>query len=371
MKKKKKKKGLLSSRFYRVYFAVVAVLLSAIAIGLAWLNGQARAYEAAQPIHVAEEVAKLFENGDWATLYTLDTSAQAIAEGDQAFYVESLSELTANRTLQWNPSFSSNENERQYTVTLDGGRFATFTLIPDAVSYWRLASVTTNVVTEKQVVKQDPANMPYRIRVPEGYAVTIDSIALTDENVISTGISALPSDFQLPRGVTGPMLTEYGFTSESATPQITVTDGTGAAQAVELERESVWLCKPKENTEFREKYAEALIKLGQSMAKYTTQDLSQGDMLAATVSDSPAESKIKKFSNYWAPTHKSVKFRDAEVTDCYVLSDKCVTCRVKFDYVIVSVRDNEFVYPTEYTFCIVKSGGKGKLYDIYIQVKSE
>ena len=44
-KKHRKKKGLLSSRFYRIYFAVVAVAVVAIAIGLMWLRGAVADYE--------------------------------------------------------------------------------------------------------------------------------------------------------------------------------------------------------------------------------------------------------------------------------------------------------------------------------------
>ena len=46
-KKQSKKQGLLSSRFYRIYFAVVAVAVVAIAIGLMWLRGAVADYEIA------------------------------------------------------------------------------------------------------------------------------------------------------------------------------------------------------------------------------------------------------------------------------------------------------------------------------------
>ena len=63
-KSRKKKKSIWRSTFYRVYFALVALALIAIAIGTVWLRGVLKDYESAQPKYVAQDVARLFENAD-------------------------------------------------------------------------------------------------------------------------------------------------------------------------------------------------------------------------------------------------------------------------------------------------------------------
>ena len=110
-KKQRKKQGLLSSRFYRIYFAVVALAVAAIAIGLVWLRGAVADYEVAQPVHAAEEVAALFEKGDWDRIHDLDTSAKDISGGDKALYVQQLTELTDDGDIAWSQAFSSNPDE--------------------------------------------------------------------------------------------------------------------------------------------------------------------------------------------------------------------------------------------------------------------
>ena len=112
------------------------------------------------------------------------------------------------------------------------------------------------------------------------------------------------------------------------------------------------------------KCEDAVGKLAQRIAKFTSQDLSQGAVLDSTVPGSPAETQLKRFSNRWAPTHKSVSFKDMTVSQFYVLSDDCFTCHVSFDFIITSVRDNDYPYHTEYTFCITKHHGTGKLYNL-------
>ena len=152
MKKKKPQyMNLMDSKFYRTYFIVLTVALIDIAIGLLWLNGVVKDYETAQPVHAAEVVAELFENGDYESLYAFDTSARDLSGGDIAFYVQSMNEVSAGRTLAWREAFSSNPDEKRYTVTLDGDKFATFTLVPSGETtghgnrLWQLGSVTTNV----------------------------------------------------------------------------------------------------------------------------------------------------------------------------------------------------------------------------------
>ena len=186
----KKKKSIWHSTFYRVYFALVALALVAIAIGTLWLRGVLRDYESAQPKYVAEEVGQLFKNADYDAIYKVDTSAAQFEGGDAALYVNHLKQLTAGRNVEWTPAFSANRDERKYNVNLDGERFATFTLVPSGQTtargntLWKLGSVTTLVQLQQATPEPEPEPTPEpeppaqvytcRITVPTGYSVTVD-----------------------------------------------------------------------------------------------------------------------------------------------------------------------------------------------------
>lgn len=362
-------KGLFGSWYYRIYFPLVALALIGIVVGLHWLNGFAADYETAQPIHVADQVAQMFVEGDYDRLYDLDTAAQTLSGGDRAFYVQSLGEAAAGKQVEWSNAFSSVKDEMRYNVTLDGSRFASFTLVPSGQTtahgntLWQLGSVTTNVMLESEVAPTDPNQMPYRVRALPDYTVTVDGRTLTQDDVTRTGIAILPENF-LPSGVTAPTLTEYGFTSENTPPQITVTDPSGAQLVVKSESEDIWVCGMQEDIATRDKYSEAVIKMAQRIAKFTTQDVSRSAALENVVTGSPAEEYLRKFNNSWAPSHKSESFENMEVSDFCVLSEDCITCHVKFDYILTSRRKNDYTYPTDYTFCIVRRGDEGKLYNL-------
>ncbi|MER2142792.1 MAG: hypothetical protein ABS888_03270 [Eubacteriales bacterium] len=366
---RKKKKGLLSSRFYRIYFVVVAVALVAIVIGLVWLNGAVADYEVAQPVHAAEEVAALFEEGDWDRIYDLDTSAKDISDGDRALYVERLTELTDDGDIAWSPAFSSNPDEVKYTVTLEDDKLATFTLVPSGQTtshgnrLWKLGSITTHVAVEGTEAAGDLSVAPYRVKAPEGYTVTVNGRELTAEDAIATGEAIFQADF-LPEGVTAPTMTEYAFFSEEGEPVLSAKDASGKEATVEPDGDSRWVCNLKEDEDFKNQFSSAIVALAERVAKYTVKDLSRNGIMKDVASESPAESILKKFSNDWAPPHKTATVTDAKVTDFHVLSDDCFTCHVEFTFTLRTRRGNDYVYPTSYTFCVVKRKGAGKLYNI-------
>lgn len=366
---RKKKKGLLSSRFYRIYFVVVAVALVAIVIGLFWLNGAVADYEVAQPVHAAEEVAALFEEGDWDRIYDLDTSAKDISDGDKALYVERLTELTDDGDIAWSPAFSSNPDEVKYTVTLEDDKLATFTLVPSGQTtshgnrLWKLGSITTHVAVEGTEAAGDLSVAPYRVKAPEGYTVTVNGRELTAEDAIATGEAIFQADF-LPEGVTAPTMTEYAFFSEEGEPVLSAKDASGKEATVEPDGDSRWVCNLKEDEDFKNQFSSAIVALAERVAKYTVKDLSRNGIMKDVASESPAESILKKFSNDWAPPHKTATVTDAKVTDFHVLSDDCFTCHVEFTFTLRTRRGNDYVYPTSYTFCVVKRKGAGKLYNI-------
>ena len=382
---RKKKKSIFRSTFYRVYFALVALALVGIAVGTVWLRGMLAEYESAQPIYVAEDVARLFEVSDFESLYDLDSSAADIAQGDRAFYVRSMQELTQGRLLEWTEAFSTDENERRYVVTLDGERFATFTLVPSGETtrrgtrLWRLGSVTTHVQLEQPEPEPEPETTAEpepeatpaptyecRVTVPSGYAVTVDGVQLSEDNAIVTPKYLFETGF-LPEGVQNPMLTEYYFAVSNESPALVVTDETGAAATLTPSEDKpyTWSCEMKEDTAYRDQYADAAYALAQQVAKFTSKDASKKKILKYCAPDSPARAIFDNLSNKFATPHTKVSFANQEVSEFYVLSEDCFTCHVSFDY-ILKTKAGDKVFPTAYTFCVIRQNGKGMLYNLQI-----
>ena len=368
-KAKKKRGNLLKSRFYRVYIGLVALAAVLIVIGTVWLHGVLADYESAQPIHVAEEVAKVFEARDFEALYTMDNSAQSIADGDRDFYINTMRDVVGDKPVSWSEAFSTEEDVRRYNVNVGSDRFASFTLVPSGEKtpkgnvLWKLGEVDTNVVTEAELDETLGDRIEFQLTVPEGSTVTVDGEALPAEDIVQSGITKYPTDF-LPPEVKQPSYARYRFDCRNENPEISVVDASGASQTLRETGEHTFTCEPEENAEFREKYASGIMALAQKLAKFTAADVTQGAMLSDVVDDSPAYTLVRKFDNRWAPTHKYAEFNDMAVSDCILWSDKCFTCHVTFDFVLRTRRGTEQTYATAYTFCIVNRGGKAKIYNL-------
>ena len=370
---KEKKTNLLDSKFYRVYFTCLAVAVVLILLGTVWLMTVLRDVESAQPIYVAREVAKLFEAKDFSNIYALDKSAGQIAQGDKAFYVENLSRIAEGKTVSWSESFTSDEDVHRYNVTLDGERFASFTVVPNGETtergrnLWTLGSVTTYVTLDDPVEEAPeeyvPAvTYPLSITAPKSYQVTVDGEALSTANAVTTETPMFEDGF-LPSGVETPVLVKYDYNSPSATPEVVVNDDTGAPMTLNHPSDFVWSCALRENEEYKAQFSNAAYGLAQRIARFTSKDGSKDAILRYCAKDSPARTKFNNLSNQYATPHSSIAFQNEQVTEFYAISDDCFTCHVTFDY-LLKTRDGVRTDHTAYTFCVIKQGGSGKLYNL-------
>ena len=377
-KKKKKKKSIFKKRFYRIYFVCTFVLLIAIVVGMGLLKGVLKDYEAAQPVYVAQQIATLFENRDFETLYTLDSNRNNIGDGDKEFYLEKLHELTDGKALSWDAAFSANEDEKIYSVTCEGDRLAQFTLVPSGAvdargnRLWTLSSIKTNVMAEKYVepvATPEPTPEPvvvdtretFFITVPSGYSVTAEGEVLGESALVQANVP-LVSEGLLPEDVPQPTTNMYAFKSANESPELIVTDENGQNCTPVLSSERNYVCDYPENPELATDCEEGVVLAAKRLAGYSTKDNSQKSMLALCATGSPARDSVKDFDNTWCSRHKSAEFENMQVTQYRKYSDDCFSCHVSFDYKVYFKKDDSKVYPTEYTFYFIKEKGKFKLY---------
>ncbi|MBQ3424061.1 MAG: hypothetical protein IJH38_02545 [Clostridia bacterium] len=340
------------------------------------MNGVLADYEAAQPRYVAQDVAKLFEEADYERLYELDTAAEQFSGEDRQLYLDGLMDLTRGRTVSWDEGISSDEDVRNYSVSVDGERFATFTLVPSGETtsrgnrLWKLGSLSTLVeLRQAQVEEPEPEPVvqvyPCRITVPDGFRVNVDGVSLTADNAAVTSKPLFEADF-LPEGVAAPMLIEYLYDASVAEPVIEAFDEAGSASTVVREEgERTWRCDLKEDEGFRQQYGDAALALARQVAKFILGDARKKSIQRICAKGSPAEAVFDNLYNRYTTPHDGVAFQNELVDRCYALSENCFTCRVSFD-VVLDTKQGKTVDATEYTFCVIRSENKAALYNIMI-----
>ena len=383
-KRRRKKKSILYSIFYRVYFALVVVGVFGIIFGMNYLYGLLADYESAQPTHVAETAARLFENADYDTIYEYDTSAADVADGDKDFYLESMHTIADGQNVTWSAAYSPSEDEKRYNVLLADEKFAEISLVPSGrvtdhgYRIWRLGSVTTYVTMGEQEVPEEeeeieepiieeeveevPAGFDCRITVPSESTVVVNGARLTAQDAVNTDIPTASAEL-LPEKVPSPTMTEYQFYSETETPEIAVTDKYGNPQTPVAEGDHSWSCPLPETPGLKEKYEKAAVNVAQQLAKLSARTITREKMLGYCASNSPARSSVSKYDTSVGYSSKAGKFENIVTSDYYQYSDDCFSCHVSFDYISRFSSQVSKSYSTAFTLYFIRQGGKGKLYN--------
>ena len=380
-KRKSKKKSILYSTFYRVYFAVVLLCVIGIAFGARYLNGLLKDYESAQPEHVVETAARMFEDADYDTIYDYDTSAPELAGGDKDYYVENMHEIADGKQVSWSKAYSPDDDQKLYDVDLDGERFAQIALAPSGQTtkhgyrLWQLDSVTTYVTMGEQepveepeegIVEEEPeevpAGIPCHITVPSDSAVTVDGAALTADDVATADIPTASAGL-LPEGVPSPTLTEYLFYSESGNPQISVTDKNGNPQEVTSDGDYTWSCGLPEDPDLKAQFEKPVVEIAKKIAQCSAKTITKDGILRYCAKNSPASVNINNFDNSTGYSKKPEKFENISSSNYYRYSDNCFSCRVSFDYISKFTAEVVKTYPTTFTLYFIYQGDSGKLYN--------
>ena len=184
--------------FYSFYFAVILIFFVGVFIGLNWLNGWLKDYEAAQPTVKCQQVFdQLFATPDWATLYRLagDPTGTGTNSYDTQFegqdeYVRYMQDKVGTEQLNYVET-SGGLTGKKYIVRLGTEKLASFTLtgqqdsitdIPD----WQLGDVELFITRNESI----------KIRKLETHVAYVNNNPLSDDYTIQ--IASTKADETLP-----------------------------------------------------------------------------------------------------------------------------------------------------------------------------
>lgn len=184
--------------FYSFYFGLILVFFVGVFIGLNWLNGWLKDYQAAQPTIKCQQVFdELFATPDWAQLYRLagDPTGTGTNRYDTQFegsdaYVRYMQEKVGSQQLEYVET-SGGLTGKKYLVRLGTEKLASFTLtgqqdsitdIPD----WKLGEVELFITRNESI----------RIRKLENHVAYVNNTPLSEDYTIQ--IASTKADEELP-----------------------------------------------------------------------------------------------------------------------------------------------------------------------------
>ena len=336
--------------FYSFYFGLILVFFVGVFIGLNWLNGWLKDYQAAQPTIKCQQVFdQLFAAPDWAQLYRLagDPTGTGTNKYDTQFegsdaYVRYMQEKVGSQQLEYVET-SGGLSGKKYLVRLGTEKLASFTLtgqqdsitdIPD----WQLGEVEL-FITRNQSIK---------IRKLESHVAYVNNNPLSDDYTIQIASTKADENLAAENRVRTSIQEVDGLMT---TPELLVYDQTGAPIEVRYNSDSGM---------FEEQIAAIAITDEERNAVFGALEAYAGFMINVSGSRA-AVSKyfeggtqtyndiIKMGSELWMNSDRGHEFRNEEILGYTKHSDTMFSVRASM-VMHVTNKDN-----TEKDFSVVQS----------------
>ena len=364
-----KKKGSKTKRksrvFWKIYAVVAGLIALAIAVTLIIFHNFLASYEAAQPVHTMEEVAKIFDNAD------VDTILSYCAEDYPEEYESVIKSMIVSK-LKGEVTYAKKlsvyeENEPAYSLRVDGSEVAIVYLSLDAkrgsfnAKQWSFDYVE-GLIDEAETIT---------ITAPEGYVLTVDGKTI-DETYLTetTVVDSITGQDEVVNYTELPKLCTYTVGNLYGDPEVHcyTADGVTEVAADSAEEDSYTYGFYQDNA-ISDEMRESLIEVAKVYTDYATNDaefssfakyLYQGTEFYKDMSN--AQDGLE-----WVLAHSSEKgYSEFDVHDYTIYTDSFYTVQVDFtvtvNYTNGQVKENA----TSLTFYYVQIDGAWELIQIYI-----
>jgi len=353
--KRKKKKFYI---FYPVFLVVLLACVWGIFVICQEIHDKLAIYEASLPKYVAEDFAQMFMDRDFERIYSYQDPAEFVGENSET-YTAYMNELTKDGEMSWSESYSISEDEKVYTVRLDGKRLFEFALAKgsqkDANGYdqWSLGRVKTFGITTAM----------HTVKAPSNATVYVAGKALTDTDVIESGIIVEDEEFLLNDEAKSPKMSVWQYEVCFTQPEVRVVDAKGNECVLTIDENGNAEAAINSDDEIKAAAEERVVEIVKAFANFTSEDLSQYKMLKFVRKGTNGYEKIETFDNNWFGKHDGFAFENI-VTDNYMaFSEDTFACDIRFDYIIEYDDAEDIRYPSAYRFYFVYRNDTWYLYD--------
>jgi len=343
--------------FYSVYLSVTIILIAGIVAALLFMRGWLIRFEASQPKYALAPYEALFASRDYAALLELSSEGDS---GELALY-----HLPGDIAVY--ETYTSQANTTCYQVRAGGERVGEILLARDSAddSAWKLSQMTLTRAAATPPPETPRALYTFHIIAPAGATVTVEGVALTDNDIAETNIPG-PAKGHLPKKTPAPKLTKYMVKTDSAAPEITALSPEGGVYRLEYDGDQTYSTLPLNDRKLQKAREKRAIEVAKNFALFTADDITRAKMLSFAVKNSPGYKTIKGFDNRWFLGHSSHRFSKVRAAYFVKYSSTCFSCDVSFVF-SVKTRDKKTVdTPTRMTCYFQKDKKVWRLYDFVL-----
>ena len=342
MKKIKKfYKGLL------VYFGVL-IIISGVVIAVLW--NFLKCFEYSKPDSVMAEIVELIQDGDGNSEIT-----KYLGIADNPFETKEIeneyfAQITKDKEIDFRLiTDESTDTLKTYHVKADGVNLMKISL--------KELSQEGGFGFDEWEIKDAVFLNEYKILVPENATLLINGKDVSSDYITSSesmvpGMEDLYNEgnqWQIP------YMVEYTVSGFIKEPQVSVVDNDVTTE-ISLNEDGYYVYPFSTNQDFPQENSEWIIGVTEAYGKYITKDAEFGEVSRHLLFGSEVFRNIQTLEIRWYAEHQSYEFKNQEVDNYKVYSDKCFSCDVHFQQIIYCSGEAT-VYNTDLNWTFVKKNG--------------
>ena len=349
--------------FWKIYIGIVVVLLLLIHGALVWVYGFLKDYEAAQPVHVAEEIFNTyfadFSPEEYLELCN-DTVTKYETKENLTAYLDT---LTKDAEITYHSVSTGMQDTLQYVVRAGDTKFASFTLEEDTESDSRFTQYKPG-----DFALYTDAKTKVDVEIPTGYTLYLNGVEVTRDYIVEEGIPT-PSCDHMPEGVNGITLEKYRVTGFIQPPSVEVHSPSGEAAAVTETGTGSYKATVVSDQQLADQYSDWFIEAATKYAIYMQYDSRVAAMQFSSIApyfdpDSKLYEDIRTVENGFVIEYDQYEIKDEKAFDFIRYDDNTFSCRVTLTHILYRRGMDDYVDHPDITFYARRSGDKILIYDM-------
>ncbi len=313
------------TKFYKVYFSVIAVALVLLVIAAFVLHSVLSAYESTRPAREAERVFnQYFVTRDFAGLMS-EIKSDYFNFDDAERVKKGVTELYGNAELAYFTVSSSTEGEEKYAVTSDGKHIAYFTVSKSdeegkyGFNHHKLSSAELFL----------PEYGDITVKVPEGYALKVNGKEVDNKYLIAANIEGDSCKY-VPDGVKGITYSEYKIEGLFFEPEVVVERADGVKTEVELnEEKKYYTANVVFSDSLKDIHTDRVLEAATAYTAYLSKDGSFQAIAKYIDKSASIYNRVRLIETNWVRDHNGFAISDEQAFEFYAYSDDVFSCRVK------------------------------------------
>lgn len=312
------------SKFYKIYFSVIAVALVLLVIAAFVLHSVLAAFEVTRP---STEAKRIFD-----TYFTTRDFTGLMNEANKDYFkfdnpevVKSwVNELYGSSKLEYFKVTTDNKEEEKYAVTADTKLIAYFTVAPSektgkyGFNYHELSSAQLFLPTYGDIT----------VKVPQGYTLKVNGKVVDDKYKALTNIVGDCAKY-LPEGVKGITYDEYKIEGLFFEPEVLVYSADGKETSVEINKEKkYYTASVIYNDELKNAYTDRVLSAARGYTAYLSKDGSFYGIGQYMDKSAAIYNRVRLIETNWVRDHSGFKITNENASEFYAYSDDIFSCRV-------------------------------------------